>query len=752
MGIEFRRNAGPRGDVWMVMTQGPGTGPPTAERLLEERRWIDDLARRLVRDPDAAADVAQQAWVRALSRPAADVRSLRGWLRALVRSCAADRARSESRRRAREESVPARAPADSAADLVARADAQRRVLEAVLALDPPSRAVVLLRYFEGLEPGEIALRTGEPAGTVRSRLHRALASLRVRLDGIHGGDRSAWAAALLGPGALPATPPPSAPLAWKGVAAMSTGAKVVSGVAAAILVALLLRASADGVGAPPPAPPPPPVAVAAAAEDAVRPAPPAAPVADPVAPPAVGPVAPQDPPPPAADPGPRRLAARVLPARVRPGESGGGPARAPGGDGEEPAGEEAVIAGGDGEEGEIALGGFGGMTLEPGGSKWAPIPEKGTVTFRGTVVDVEGRPLEGAEVYAIEAEAGGVEGDIRDFRHIREIARTGADGGFAAGAQPARAVRLAANYHGAMNRRRGLLLQGLVPVDPPENSTVDGIRLAVAVDRDAFGGLRGRAVDRHGRPLRNIGVQVGFQGERTDAAGLFRVDGIAAGEVRVTFDDFGFRTENRTVRVEPRAVLDMGDVPLSLAVAEDLVLEGHLRDAEGKPVAGVPLWCGGGPMGFARDAVSGEDGSFRFEDLPRSLDGKRVVISVMTDPDEPGVLPVTKTGILVPTPGLVVEVERSVLLRVLLRDAGTGEALPLFAAEMERERDVDGERRWVPLHSSSLYREDGVWALTVPAGPLRLHLEAPDHQPLYLEVVVPADGPGPFEVEARLFR
>lgn len=54
---------------------------------------------------------------------------------------------------------------------------QRVAVEVVLALPPKERAVVHLHYYEGYKTAEIAALTGEPEGTVRSRLSRA----RVRL-------------------------------------------------------------------------------------------------------------------------------------------------------------------------------------------------------------------------------------------------------------------------------------------------------------------------------------------------------------------------------------------------------------------------------------------------------------------------------------------------------------------------------------------------------------------------------------------
>jgi RNA polymerase sigma-70 factor (ECF subfamily) len=53
-----------------------------------------------------------------------------------------------------------------------------RVLEAFRELDPPTREVLVLHCIEQLPLAEVAAITGEPLGTVKSRIHRG----RQRLD------------------------------------------------------------------------------------------------------------------------------------------------------------------------------------------------------------------------------------------------------------------------------------------------------------------------------------------------------------------------------------------------------------------------------------------------------------------------------------------------------------------------------------------------------------------------------------------
>ena len=74
-------------------------------------------------------------------------------------------------------------PADSIDPQIATLDGERRaeVREAVSALPEHQRRIVAMRFYDGMSLDEISSATGSPLGTVKSRLHRALAALRGRL-------------------------------------------------------------------------------------------------------------------------------------------------------------------------------------------------------------------------------------------------------------------------------------------------------------------------------------------------------------------------------------------------------------------------------------------------------------------------------------------------------------------------------------------------------------------------------------------
>ena len=63
----------------------------------------------------------------------------------------------------------------------ARNELAERVRAALQALPEAQREAMELAYFEGLTQSEIAKRTGDPLGTVKTRLRTALASLKADL-------------------------------------------------------------------------------------------------------------------------------------------------------------------------------------------------------------------------------------------------------------------------------------------------------------------------------------------------------------------------------------------------------------------------------------------------------------------------------------------------------------------------------------------------------------------------------------------
>jgi RNA polymerase sigma factor (sigma-70 family) len=74
--------------------------------------------------------------------------------------------------------VPDTARADTGIDRIDRAGLDDAIWNALRALPPRQRAVIVLRYYEHLTDAEIADTLGVSRGTIRSQASRALDKLR----------------------------------------------------------------------------------------------------------------------------------------------------------------------------------------------------------------------------------------------------------------------------------------------------------------------------------------------------------------------------------------------------------------------------------------------------------------------------------------------------------------------------------------------------------------------------------------------
>jgi RNA polymerase sigma-70 factor (ECF subfamily) len=72
--------------------------------------------------------------------------------------------------------------AGCAQDLYAAVHERNALGQALAGLKPNHRVVIFLRYYADLTPREIAWRTGEREGTVKSRLHYGLRQLRAAIE------------------------------------------------------------------------------------------------------------------------------------------------------------------------------------------------------------------------------------------------------------------------------------------------------------------------------------------------------------------------------------------------------------------------------------------------------------------------------------------------------------------------------------------------------------------------------------------
>ncbi len=142
---------------------------------------VYSIAYSFLRDSALAEEVAQEVFLdlyRNLRRIESGAH-LVSWLRRV----AVNRCIDYTRKRKREGLTPLdSAPEPAAAASHADPMASERLRKLVASLPEKQRAIVILRYQEDMDPTEIAAELEMPVNTVKSKLHRALALLRGKME------------------------------------------------------------------------------------------------------------------------------------------------------------------------------------------------------------------------------------------------------------------------------------------------------------------------------------------------------------------------------------------------------------------------------------------------------------------------------------------------------------------------------------------------------------------------------------------
>ncbi len=150
---------------------------------------VFSLLYRIVDDRSTAEELLQDTFQRLWERPqmySAEKGPLLSWLLTVGRNIALDYKRKESRRAAHLvldiggeegfnlENLPGLGPA-------ADPDLSRTIRQALDNLPPAQKEVLELAYFEGLTHQELAERTGDSLGTVKTRIRLGIGKLREAL-------------------------------------------------------------------------------------------------------------------------------------------------------------------------------------------------------------------------------------------------------------------------------------------------------------------------------------------------------------------------------------------------------------------------------------------------------------------------------------------------------------------------------------------------------------------------------------------
>ncbi len=162
------------------MTRVKGGNQQAMTELFDQYSgMVYSVALRVLKDPGQAEDVMQEIFFQVWRNPDAFVSgrgSLGAWLAVMARNRAIDLLR---RRR----------PTDSVDDVVLASNSdlgseveRNRMMEKVRGVlkDLPmeQQKSVEMAFFEGLTHSEIAAKTGDPLGTVKTRIRSALITLR----------------------------------------------------------------------------------------------------------------------------------------------------------------------------------------------------------------------------------------------------------------------------------------------------------------------------------------------------------------------------------------------------------------------------------------------------------------------------------------------------------------------------------------------------------------------------------------------
>ena len=165
----------------LLLRIGAGDEQAFAEFYDRTIRVVFGVARRFLRDEslaeDLVQDVYQQVWEKgntfnpALSKPIT-------WLITMTRNRAVDRLRAAAARGEFQPRNESAEPIEVEEQAGLDSDTVRAVQRAVAGLPMDQRQALELAYFGGLTQAEIAQHLGQPLGTVKARIRRAMLGLR----------------------------------------------------------------------------------------------------------------------------------------------------------------------------------------------------------------------------------------------------------------------------------------------------------------------------------------------------------------------------------------------------------------------------------------------------------------------------------------------------------------------------------------------------------------------------------------------
>jgi RNA polymerase sigma-70 factor (ECF subfamily) len=165
----------------LALVAGIRSGEQSAMAALYDRysSVVYSVALRVLGDTGAAEDILQEVFLQLWRSPGsfdASRGSLGAWLAVIARNRAIDGLRKRRPESDVEDVVLSIEP--DLADETDRARAAEKVRGVMGAMPAAQRSALEMAYFEGLTHTEIAAKTGEPLGTIKTRIRAGLTTLR----------------------------------------------------------------------------------------------------------------------------------------------------------------------------------------------------------------------------------------------------------------------------------------------------------------------------------------------------------------------------------------------------------------------------------------------------------------------------------------------------------------------------------------------------------------------------------------------
>jgi RNA polymerase sigma-70 factor (ECF subfamily) len=164
-----------RSDESLVAALNGGDASAFDALYYRYRDWVVRLAQRFTQNPDDALDVLQETFSYVFGKFPGFVLSARmtTFLYPVVKNLSI-----AARRRRERHSSDETAPDPEATEEIHHHRARHELSVVLAALPEIQREVLLMRFVDDMSLLEIAAALGIPEGTVKSRLHNAIATLR----------------------------------------------------------------------------------------------------------------------------------------------------------------------------------------------------------------------------------------------------------------------------------------------------------------------------------------------------------------------------------------------------------------------------------------------------------------------------------------------------------------------------------------------------------------------------------------------